>query len=55
MAVSPVAGWANLGTIQPSRHRSQLRQSMLALIKSSERAAHPAIWAPFVVVGEGGR
>jgi CHAT domain-containing protein/tetratricopeptide (TPR) repeat protein len=32
-----------------------LRQAMLDLIKHGGRDAHPAIWAPFVVVGEGGR
>jgi CHAT domain-containing protein len=33
-----------------------LRRSMLALIdKGNAREAHPANWAPFVVVGEGGR
>ncbi|MGO9461199.1 MAG: tetratricopeptide repeat protein [Rhodomicrobium sp.] len=32
-----------------------MRQSMLALIETgTEREAHPAYWAPFVVVGEGG-
>ena len=32
-----------------------LRRSMLALIdKGPEWFAHPAAWAPFVVVGEGG-
>ena len=31
-----------------------MRQSMLALIDSGEPEAHPAYWAPFVVVGEGG-
>jgi CHAT domain-containing protein len=32
-----------------------LRRSMLALIdKGSAAKAHPAVWAPFVVVGEGG-
>jgi CHAT domain-containing protein len=32
-----------------------LRRSMLALIdKSAPHEAHPAYWAPFVVVGEGG-
>jgi CHAT domain-containing protein len=31
-----------------------LRQSMLALVDQGEpREAHPAVWAPFVVVGEG--
>ena len=32
-----------------------LRQSMLALIdRDAAREVHPAYWAPFVVVGEGG-
>jgi CHAT domain-containing protein len=31
-----------------------LRQAMLAMIDNGEaRQAHPAYWAPFVVVGEG--
>jgi CHAT domain-containing protein/tetratricopeptide (TPR) repeat protein len=30
-----------------------LRRSMLALIGRGGRNAHPAVWAPFVVVGEG--
>ena len=32
-----------------------LRRSMLALMQSKERPhyAHPALWAPFVLVGEG--
>ena len=32
-----------------------LRRSMLALIGTGGRNAHPATWAPFVVVGEGAR
>jgi CHAT domain len=32
-----------------------LRRSMLALISSVGRNAHPANWAPFVVVGEGAK
>ena len=33
-----------------------LRRSMLALIDKGEaHEAHPAYWAPFVLVGEGGR
>lgn len=33
-----------------------LRRSMLALInEGEEREAHPAYWAPFIVVGEGAR
>ena len=31
-----------------------MRRSMAALIESGGFAAHPAYWAPFVVVGEGG-
>ena len=31
------------------------RSSMLAMINTAEpKQAHPAYWAPFVVVGEGG-
>jgi CHAT domain-containing protein len=30
-----------------------LRRSMLALITRGGRSAHPAVWAPFIVVGEG--
>ena len=30
-----------------------LRRSMLRLMESGDRNAHPANWAPFVVVGEG--
>jgi CHAT domain-containing protein/tetratricopeptide (TPR) repeat protein len=32
-----------------------LRRSMLALIQTGNNNAHPAKWAPFVVVGEGSR
>ncbi len=32
-----------------------LRRSMVALADGGSDAAHPAYWAPFVVVGEGGR
>jgi CHAT domain-containing protein len=32
-----------------------LRQAMLATIAEGGRSAHPSHWAPFVVVGEGGR
>ncbi len=31
-----------------------MRQSMLALVDGGQQEAHPAYWAPFVVVGEGG-
>ncbi|HSR80673.1 MAG TPA: CHAT domain-containing tetratricopeptide repeat protein, partial [Hyphomicrobiaceae bacterium] len=41
---------------EPDIGRAQaLRRSMLALISSRGRNAHPANWAPFVVVGEGAR
>jgi CHAT domain-containing protein len=40
----------------PEIGRSEaLRRSMLALITAGGRNAHPANWAPFVVVGEGNR
>jgi CHAT domain-containing protein len=32
-----------------------LRRSMLSLLGKSSSFAHPANWAPFVVVGEGAR
>ena len=33
-----------------------MRRSMLAMIaSSSQKEAHPAYWAPFIVVGEGSR
>ena len=41
----------------PSLGRAEaLRRSMLALMNDTSYSfnAHPAIWAPFVVVGEGG-
>lgn len=39
-----------------SSRAEALRHAMLDLINSGNtRQAHPAIWAPFVVVGEGGR
>ncbi len=38
----------------PSVGRAEaLRRSMLALIARGGRNAHPAVWAPFIVVGEG--
>jgi CHAT domain-containing protein/tetratricopeptide (TPR) repeat protein len=36
-------------------HAEVMRQSMLALVKAGGREAHPAYWAPFVVVGADGR
>ena len=41
----------------PKVGRSEaLRRSMLALIDNGDpHEAHPAYWAPFVVVGEGGQ
>ena len=41
---------------RPGTGRAEaLRRAMLALIDQGGRTAHPANWAPFVVVGEGGR
>ena len=41
---------------QPRLGRARaLRNSMLALIGSGDSNAHPSVWAPFVVVGEGAR
>ena len=43
---------ANKGMIRADAHQ----QAMMALINADPaRNAHPAIWAPFVVAGEGGR
>jgi len=40
--------------VEPKLGRAEaLRRSMLAMIASGGRNAHPANWAPFVVVGEG--
>jgi hypothetical protein len=40
--------------VTPTVGRAEaLRRSMLALIDKGGRNAHPANWAPFVVVGEG--
>jgi CHAT domain-containing protein len=44
-------------SLDPKIGRAEaLRRSMLALIdRGEEHEAHPAFWAPFVVVGEGAR
>jgi CHAT domain-containing protein len=48
-ALSRIAANKSLGRAEA------MRQSMLALIDKGElREAHPAFWAPFIVVGEGG-
>ena len=42
---------------EPAIGRSEaFRRAMLALMSDTKRpwAAHPSVWAPFVVVGEGG-
>jgi CHAT domain-containing protein/tetratricopeptide (TPR) repeat protein len=36
-------------------HAEVMRQSMLALVKAGGHEAHPAFWAPFVVVGADGK
>ncbi len=41
---------------EPATGRAEaLRKSMLAMVQGGGRESHPAYWAPFVVVGEGGR
>jgi CHAT domain-containing protein/tetratricopeptide (TPR) repeat protein len=35
-------------------HADVLQRSMLALVKAGGQEAHPAYWAPFIVVGAGG-
>ncbi len=39
---------------KPIGRAEALRRSMLALIAKGDVAAHPQVWAPFVLVGEGG-
>jgi CHAT domain-containing protein len=46
-AVGAIARDAKLGRAEA------LRRAMLAMIESGGREAHPALWAPFIVVGEG--
>jgi hypothetical protein len=53
--------WGNAGQPQGGRRQGYgvdraeaLRRAMLAMLETgSPREAHPAYWAPFVVVGEG--
>jgi CHAT domain-containing protein len=54
-AVRLTTGAFNALKSEPSIGRAEaLRRSMLALIDQGEEyEAHPAYWAPFVVVGEG--
>ena len=54
--VKLVTGAMSRLAVNKSMGRAEaMRQSMLALIDKGEpREAHPAFWAPFVVVGEGG-
>jgi hypothetical protein len=54
--VALIKGALEESKVDPKIGRAEaLRRSMLALIdKGPERFAHPAAWAPFVVVGEGG-
>jgi CHAT domain-containing protein/tetratricopeptide (TPR) repeat protein len=51
-----ITGAINRMSTDPSIGRAEaLRQAMLTLVdEGSETDAHPATWAPFVVVGEGG-
>lgn len=49
-AVREISGHPKMGRAEA------MRRSMLALIdKGAPHEAHPAYWAPFVVVGEGGQ
>jgi CHAT domain-containing protein len=42
-------------TVDPKIGRAEaLRRSMLSMIDNGKSEAHPAFWAPFVLVGEGG-
>ncbi len=45
----------HLATDKTIGRAEAMRQSMLALVdKGTPQEAHPAFWAPFIVVGEGG-
>jgi CHAT domain-containing protein len=46
--------FAAMKTNQTIGRAEALRRSMLALIAMGGQSAHPAHWAPFIVVGEGG-
>jgi CHAT domain-containing protein len=50
------AAFAELKAAPEIGRAEALRRSMLALLqdRSEPRNAHPAIWAPFMMVGEGG-
>ena len=53
-AVALTSGAFGQLQINPSLGRAEaLRRSMMALMDKDDRNAHPAYWAPFVVVGEG--
>jgi tetratricopeptide (TPR) repeat protein len=54
-AVKLVTGAFAAQAAEPdASHAEAMRQSMLALIKAGGHEAHPAFWAPFVVVGADG-
>jgi CHAT domain-containing protein len=48
--------FAELRTDPKIGRAEAFRRAMLALMSDEKRpwAAHPSVWAPFVVVGEGG-
>lgn len=55
-AVEITTGAFTAMTADPKIGRAEaLRRSLKSLIAKGGVAAHPAIWAPFVLVGEGGR
>ena len=54
-AVAITTGAFDVLKASPETGRAEaLRRSLAALIDKGGRSAHPAIWAPFALVGEGG-
>jgi len=55
-AVAITTGAVNAMKAEPKTGRAEaLRRSISALIARGGRFAHPSVWAPFVLVGNGGR
>ena len=53
-AVAITTGATSAMTSHPDMGRAEaLRRSILALIAKSGKNAHPSVWAPFVLVGNG--
>jgi CHAT domain-containing protein len=56
MLVNTIFGPATSFKSDPNvGHGEALRRSMVELISGQPYEAHPATWAPFVLVGEGAR